>query len=91
MAMNHQVAEDIVTGGSTDHRAGRYSQLDVGPAGAGLVRAPPVLTSFGLYQTPIVEVEEGVETFVDNEDHASTAPTIAAVRPTPWYEFFPSE
>jgi hypothetical protein len=89
--MYHQVAKDIAPGGGADHRARRYSQLDVGPAGAGLVRAPPVLTPFGPYQAPIVEVEEGVEAFIDNEDHASTAPAVTAVRPAPWYEFFASE
>jgi hypothetical protein len=91
LAVRHQVGEDITPGGGADHRAGGYWQLDVGSTCAGLVCAPTVLTPFGPYQTPIVEMEEGVETFVDDEDYAPTAPPVTAVRPAPWHEFLASE
>jgi hypothetical protein len=50
-----------------------------------------VLTPFSPHQTPIVKVEKGVETFIHDEDHVSTAPAVTAVRPAPWDEFFASE
>ena len=91
LAVLNHVAKDITPGGGADYRAGRYSQLDVGPAGAGLVRAPPVLTPFGLYQTPIVEVEEGVEAFVDDKDHTPTTPAVTTIGPASWDKFLASE
>jgi hypothetical protein len=81
----------LVSGGGTDHRAGRYSQRDVGAAAAGLVRTPPVLPPLSPHQTPIVEMEEGVETFVDDEDHTPTTPAVTTIRPAPWDEFLASE
>jgi hypothetical protein len=89
--VRHQITKKLVPVGGANHRTGRYSQRDVCAAGSGLVRTPPVLPSLGPHQTTIVEVEEGVETFVDDEDHTPTTPTVTTIRPAPWDEFLASE
>jgi len=38
-----------------------------------------------------VEMEQGVQSFVDTQDHVSAAPPIAAVRTTSRNELFPPE
>jgi hypothetical protein len=50
-----------------------------------------VVPALSPHQTPIVEMEEGVETFVDDEDHTSTTPAVTTIRSTPWDEFLSSE
>jgi hypothetical protein len=44
-----------------------------------------MLAAFSPYLAPVMEVEEGVQAFFDNENHIPAAAPVATIRPATWH------
>jgi hypothetical protein len=81
LSVFHEITKDFTACGVSHHGPRRNLETYVLAAGSGFVRATPMLSATRTDLAPVMEVEKGIQTFLNKQDYIAAAPAVAAVGP----------
>jgi hypothetical protein len=91
LAVVDQITEDLSIGRVADDGSRRHLDIHVLAACSGLVRTAAVVTTTGPHLAAVMEVEEGVQPFIDDQNYVAATPSVTAVGSSSRYELLAPE